>query len=87
MMRRLFTLQKSLVAQFSDGKAKPTVFDLILDKKIPSTAVYEDDKILAFKDVAPQAPVHVLIIPKAKENLTGISKVLIVVIKLGRREK
>ena len=32
---------------------------------IPSTKVYEDEKILAFRDIAPQAPVHILVIPKA----------------------
>jgi histidine triad (HIT) family protein len=37
--------------------------------------VYEDEKIYAFKDVNPQAPVHILIIPKSKDGLTGISKV------------
>lgn len=45
---------------------KPTIFDQILSKKIPSEAVYEDDLIYAFKDVNPQAPVHILIIPKIK---------------------
>ena len=32
---------------------------------IPSTKVYEDDSILAFRDIAPQAPTHILVIPKA----------------------
>lgn len=41
------------------------IFCKIVKKKIPSSIVYEDDKVLAFNDVAPQAPVHVLIIPKA----------------------
>lgn len=40
------------------------LFCKIIDKEIPSHIVYEDDKILAFKDVNPQAPVHVLLIPK-----------------------
>ena len=40
------------------------IFCKIAEKKIPSTAVYEDDKVLAFKDADPQAPTHVLIIPK-----------------------
>ncbi len=40
------------------------IFCKIVSKEIPSTIVYEDDKILAFKDVNPAAPVHVLIIPK-----------------------
>ena len=32
---------------------------------IPSTRVYEDDLVLAFRDIAPQAPTHILVIPKA----------------------
>lgn len=40
------------------------LFCKIIDKKIPSDIVYEDEKVLAFKDVNPQAPVHVLVIPK-----------------------
>jgi histidine triad (HIT) family protein len=43
-----------------------TIFDKILSGEIPSTAVYEDDHVLAFKDLNPQAPVHVLVIPKIK---------------------
>lgn len=37
---------------------------MIKDGKIPSAKVYEDDSIYAFKDINPQAPVHVLVIPK-----------------------
>ena len=40
------------------------IFCKIANGEIPSSKVYEDDKILAFKDLAPQAPVHLLIIPK-----------------------
>lgn len=41
-----------------------TIFKKIIDKEIPADIVYEDDDVLAFKDINPQAPVHVLIIPK-----------------------
>lgn len=41
------------------------LFCKIVAGEIPSTKVYEDDTVLAFKDISPQAPVHVLIIPKA----------------------
>lgn len=41
-----------------------TIFKKIIDKEIPAQIVYEDDQCLAFRDVAPQAPVHVLVIPK-----------------------
>ena len=41
------------------------IFCMIAEGKIPSTKVYEDDDILAFRDINPQAPTHVLVIPKA----------------------
>jgi histidine triad (HIT) family protein len=41
-----------------------TIFDKILRHEIPADVVYEDDAILAFRDIHPQAPVHVLFIPK-----------------------
>lgn len=40
------------------------VFCKIVEGKIPSTKVYEDDEVLAFKDINPIAPIHILIIPK-----------------------
>ena len=40
------------------------IFCKIINREIPSTVVYEDDKVLAFKDISPEAPVHVLIVPK-----------------------
>lgn len=44
--------------------AEKTIFKRIIDKEIPATIVYEDDQCLAFQDINPQAPTHVLIIPK-----------------------
>lgn len=43
--------------------------------QIPSAAVYEDDLAYAFRDIAPVAPTHVLVIPKVKAGLSGLSKV------------
>jgi histidine triad (HIT) family protein len=40
------------------------IFCKIAEKKIPSTTVYEDEDLLAFKDINPAAPVHLLVIPK-----------------------
>ena len=40
------------------------LFCKIIAGEIPSTKVYEDDRILAFRDIAPQVPVHILVIPK-----------------------
>ena len=40
------------------------IFCKIIDGQIPSTKVYEDDKVLAFNDINPSAPYHILVIPK-----------------------
>ncbi|MFH1684133.1 MAG: HIT domain-containing protein, partial [Candidatus Margulisiibacteriota bacterium] len=40
------------------------LFCKIIAKQIPASVVYEDDKVLAFNDIAPKAPVHILVIPK-----------------------
>lgn len=87
-MRRLASVQRQIFA--SSGVASParpaltlqrtmstegpTVFDKIISKEIPATVLYEDDKCLAFKDVAPQAPTHFLVIPKVRGNLSQLSK-------------
>jgi len=50
------------------------VFCEIVSGNIPSTKVYEDDQILAFKDLNPVAPVHFLVVPKAHiENVNAIT--------------
>jgi histidine triad (HIT) family protein len=41
-----------------------TIFSKIISKEIPANIVFETDNILAFRDINPQAPVHILIIPK-----------------------
>lgn len=41
-----------------------TIFSKIINREIPATIVYEDDQCLAFRDVNPQAPMHILVIPK-----------------------
>jgi histidine triad (HIT) family protein len=41
-----------------------TLFEKIVAREIPAAIVYEDEMVLAFRDVKPQAPIHVLIIPK-----------------------
>lgn len=49
------------------------LFCKIAAGEIPSAKVYEDDEILAFRDIAPQAPTHILVIPKA--HLSGVSAI------------
>jgi histidine triad (HIT) family protein len=46
------------------------LFCKIASKQIPSTIVHEDEQVVAFKDIAPQAPVHVLIVPR--NHLSGL---------------
>lgn len=51
-----------------------TIFKKIIDGEIPANIVYQDDLCLAFHDVSPQAPVHVLLIPKKEVvNVAGLS--------------
>lgn len=44
--------------------SEKTIFKRIIDKEIPAEIIYEDDLCLAFRDVNPQAPTHVLVIPR-----------------------
>lgn len=44
--------------------AEKTVFKRIIDREIPATIVYEDEHCLAFEDIHPQAPTHLVVIPK-----------------------
>lgn len=61
-------------ASTDSDKDAPTIFDKIITGDIPCTKVHEDDLCLAFRDVNPQAPVHVLVIPKNRDGLTQLSK-------------
>ena len=47
-----------------------TIFGKIIRREIPADIVYEDDRALAFKDINPQAPTHILVIPK--KNITNL---------------
>ena len=50
------------------------LFCKIVAGQIPSTKVYEDEQVLAFRDIAPQAPTHILVIPKAHiPSVAGIT--------------
>lgn len=48
------------------------IFCKIINREIPATIVYEDDKVIAFNDINPAAPVHVLVIPK--QHIDGVSQ-------------
>lgn len=69
------------------------IFCRIVERTLPSKIVYEDDRVLAFEDAAPQAPVHVLVIPKkhietlldvGDEELPLISHVVKVAVEIAR---
>lgn len=71
------------------------LFCKIANGDIPSTKVYEDDQILAFRDIAPQAPTHILVIPKAhipsvdgitEENSAVVSHIFSVIPKIAAAE-
>ncbi|MCK4816520.1 histidine triad nucleotide-binding protein [bacterium] len=55
------------------------IFCKIIKKEIPSSIIYEDDKVLAFNDIDPRAPIHILVIPKQHvdtvDQLTDMSVV------------
>ncbi len=72
-----------------------TIFSKIIAKEIPADIVYEDDLVLAFRDIAPQAPVHILIVPKkeiptANEVEAGdeaaLGRLFVVAAKIARAE-
>ena len=48
------------------SRVSKTIFEKIIDREIPADIVYEDDMALAFRDIKPMAPVHILIIPKKR---------------------
>lgn len=49
-----------------------SIFSRIVSREIPADIVYENDRIIAFRDIAPQAPVHVLVVPKTEEYATVV---------------
>lgn len=51
-----------------------TIFDKIVAKEIPATIVREDKDVLAFQDINPAAPAHILIIPKDRNGLSRLQK-------------
>lgn len=87
---------QSAASQNHDDQPE-TIFDKIIRKEIPAKIVHEDDRSLAFRDVNPQAPVHILVIPKERDGLTQLSQarddqesllghLLLVARRLGKQE-
>jgi len=65
--------QAAALRRITDDEA-PTIFDKIIAKEIPSKVIHEDELCLAFADISPQAPTHMLLIPKVRAGLTQIRK-------------
>ena len=72
------------------------LFCKIIKGEIPSTKVYEDETVLAFRDINPQAPVHILVIPKEhiasaaevnEENADAVAACFKVIAKIAKQEK
>ena len=72
------------------------IFCKIVAGEIPSTKVYEDDTVLAFRDINPQAPTHILVIPKAHiangaaditaDNAAVVGHIFEIIAKLAKEE-
>lgn len=71
-----------------------TVFKKIIDKEIPANIVYEDEIILAFHDINPIAPVHIIVIPKKEiesldkikeEDIEVLGRIQLVLSKLAKQ--
>ncbi len=75
--------------------ADKTLFEKICDKEIPATVVYEDERCVAFHDISPQAPLHILIVPRmpiprlalaASDDATLLGHLLLTVANIARDE-
>ena len=72
-----------------------TIFKKIIDKEIPANIVYEDDDFMAFRDINPQAEVHILVIPKkeianlneaTEEDALMLGKLQLLIAKIAKEE-
>lgn len=72
-----------------------TIFDRIIQREIPADIVFEDDELLAFRDIDPKAPTHVLFIPKrpiatlndaAPDDAALLGRLMLAAAEFARRE-
>jgi histidine triad (HIT) family protein len=54
--------------------ADKTLFQKICDKEIPAIIVHEDDRCVAFRDISPQAPIHILVVPRKAIVRIGLAE-------------
>ena len=71
----------------------PTLFERIVAREIPAQIVYEDDRYIAIRDIAPKAPVHLLVIPKKLstriDEITGeadMGRLMLTAVKVARSQ-
>lgn len=78
-----------------EDKMDDCIFCKIIKREIPSSIVYEDNEIIAFRDVNPQAPIHILVIPKKhisslvdlkEEDEIVVGKIYTVINKIAEQE-
>ena len=76
--------------------SEETIFAKIISREVPADIVHEDEQCLAFRDVAPQAPVHILVIPKkplvglqdvAPQDESLLGHLLLVASQLAKQER
>lgn len=72
-----------------------TIFSKIVRREVPAELVYEDEEVVAFRDISPQAPVHILVIPRRAIKRVGMAsmgdagllgKLLLAASEVARRE-
>jgi histidine triad (HIT) family protein len=75
--------------------AEETIFSKIIRKEIPADVVYQDDLVTAFRDINPQAPTHILIVPNkliptvndvARDDEVALGRLVSVAAKLAKQE-
>lgn len=75
--------------------AEETIFSKIIRREIPADIVYQDELVTAFRDISPQAPTHILIIPNVliptvndvkEEHEVALGRMLVVAAKIAERE-
>ena len=75
--------------------SETTIFEKIIAREIPASIIYEDDLCICFKDIAPQAPVHLLLVPKkcivrigeaAPEDQSTLGHLMLMAQEIARQE-
>jgi histidine triad (HIT) family protein len=88
-------LRRGMILRYCPGMADKTLFEKIRDGEIPADIVHRDDLCLAFRDISPQAPLHILVVPckpvarvgeAGAEEKTLLGHLLLTAAEVARRE-